>query len=61
MNDKITLLGTALYTVFFFVTGIMDLLDHFMVQAILFTGFMAIVVDIILVKTKGGDKKDLPE
>lgn len=61
MNDKITLLATALYTIFFFVTGLMNLLDHFIVQAILFTGFMAIITNIILVKTKDGDKKNLPE
>ena len=61
MNDKITLLSTALYTLFFFVTGILDILDHFLVKTILFAGFFGIVVNIILVKSKDEDKKNLPE
>ena len=61
MNDKITLLSTGLFTLFFFVTGILDILDHFLVKTILFAGFFGIVVNIILVKSKDEDKKNLPE
>ena len=57
MNDKITLLSTAFFTLFFFITGILDILDHFLVKTILFAGFFAIVINIILVKSKCEDKK----
>ena len=61
MNDKITLLATGIFTLFFFVTGLLDLLGHFMVKTILFIGFFAIVVNIIIVKSKDEDKKNLSE
>jgi hypothetical protein len=61
MNDKITLWFTAVFTLFFFVTGLLDLLDHSIVKTILFTGFLGIVVNIILVKSKNGNQKNLPE
>ena len=61
MSDKITLLATGIFTLFFFITGILDILDHFLVKTILFVGFFGIVVNIILVKSKDEDKKNLPE
>ena len=60
MNDKITLLTTALFTAFFFVCGLLDIMDHFLVKTILFVLFFGIVVNIILVKSKDEDKKNLP-
>jgi len=61
MNDKITLLATALFTVFFFVCGLIEILDNFIIKTILFVGFIAIFVNIILVKSKDDDKKNLPQ
>ena len=61
MNNKITLIVTALFTSFFFVCGLLDILDHFLVKTILFTGFVAIIVNLIILKSKDGDKKNLSE
>jgi hypothetical protein len=61
MNDKITLLATALFTVFFFVFGLLSILDHFLVKTILFVVFLGIVVNIILVKSKDENQKNLPK
>ena len=61
MNDKISLLATGIFTLFFFITGVLGILDHFLVKTILFVGFFGIVVNIILVKSKDEDKKNLPE
>jgi len=61
MNDKITLLATALFTVFFFLCGLLNILDHFLVKTILFVVFFGIVVNIILVKSKDEDQKNLPK
>ncbi|RLD29463.1 MAG: hypothetical protein DRI75_03160 [Bacteroidetes bacterium] len=61
MNDKIFLLSTAIFALFFFVSGLLDILNHFLVKTILFVGFFAIVINIILVvKSKSKDKKKLP-
>lgn len=60
MNDKITLIFTGVFTLFFFISGLLGILDHFIVKTFLFAGFIAIVVNIILVKSKDEDKKNLP-
>jgi len=61
MNDKITLWSTALFTLFFFVSGLMDILHHFLVKSILFVGFFGIVINIFLTLSNGGNKKNLPD
>jgi len=60
-NDKISLLATALFTAFFFVCGLLNILDHFLVKTILFVVFLGIVVNIILVKSKDENQKNLPK
>ena len=60
-NDKISLFSTALLALFFFIVGLIDLLDNFIVRMILFLGFIGIVVNIIIIKSKSGNKKNLPE
>lgn len=60
MNDKITLIFTGIFTLFFFISGLFDIMSHFLVKTILFVGFLAIVVNIILVKSKGKGEKKLP-
>lgn len=57
-NDKAILLSTALLTAFFFLAGLMKLLDNFIVMMLLFLGFIGIVVNIIIVKSKDDNKKD---
>lgn len=59
-NDKISLLATALFTAFFFVSGLLEILNHFLVKTVLFAGFFAIVINLILVKSKDDHKKNLP-
>lgn len=57
MSDKTTLLATGLLVAFFFITGLLELLDNFIVMMVLFLGFIGIVVHIILVKSKEDSKK----
>ncbi len=61
MNDKITLISTGAFTLFFFISGLLDILDHFLVKTILFVGFFVIAVNIFIIKSKGQNKKNLPE
>lgn len=60
MNDKITLFASGIFIVFFFISGMLDILDYFVVKIILLVIFLGIVVNIILVKTKGKNKKNMP-
>lgn len=60
MNDKITLFASGIFIVFFFISGMLDILNYFLVKIILLVIFLGIVVNIILVKTKGKSKKNLP-
>jgi hypothetical protein len=52
MNDKVTLLASGLLVVFFFIAGLMQLLDNFIIRMLLFLGFIGIVVNIIIIKSK---------
>jgi hypothetical protein len=61
MNNKITLISTGIFTLFFFISGLLEILDQYVVRVILFVVFLGIIVNIILVKTKGEDKKNLPK
>ena len=61
MEDKSTLVSTALLAAFFFITGMLHLLDNFIVMMILFLGFIGIDVNIIIVKSKDGENKNLPK
>lgn len=60
MNDKITLFASGIFIVFFFISGMLDILNYFLVKIILLVIFLGIVVNIILVKTKGINKNNLP-
>ncbi|WP_412985846.1 hypothetical protein [Pontimicrobium sp. IMCC45349] len=61
MNDKISLLACALLTIGFVVSGLLDILDNLVVRALLFAGYFIIVFNIIIVKSKDEDKKNLPD
>jgi len=60
VKDKTSLLATALLAAFFFTTGMLDLLDNFIVMMVLFLGFIGILVNIIIVKSKDDNNKNLP-
>jgi len=52
MSDKATLLATGILVVFFVIAGLFDLLDNFLVMMLLFLGFIGIVVNILIVKSR---------
>jgi len=52
MNNKITLLLTALLVFFFVISGLFGLLDNYIVKTILFVVFFGIIVNIIFIKIK---------
>lgn len=63
MNDKFVLTLSAFLVIFFFVGGLLDILDHFLSKMFLFTGFLAIVIHIIIIKAKDDEdsqQKNLP-
>lgn len=61
-DNKATLLSTALLAAFFFISGLLGLLDNFIVMMVLFLGFFGIIINIIIIKSKGvTDEKNLPD
>ena len=64
MNDRYILIATALLVTFFFVGGLLDILDHFLSKMFLIVGFIAIVIYVIIIKAKEDDddtqQKNLP-
>jgi hypothetical protein len=52
MNNKVTLLATGILVVFFLIAGLLELLDNFIVMMLLFLGFIGIVVNILIIKSK---------
>ena len=61
MNDRISLISTALLTIFFLVCGVLDILDVLIVRIAIFGIFLAIIINIIIIKSKDEDEKNLPE
>jgi len=61
MNDKISLISTAILTIFFLVCGVLDILDVLSIRITIFLIFIAIIINIIIVKSKEEDEKNLPE
>jgi hypothetical protein len=52
MRNNVTLLASGLLVVFFFLAGLLELLDNFIVMMLLFLGFIGIIANIIIVKSK---------
>jgi len=52
MNDRYILLASAFLAIFFFLGGMLGVLDHFLSKMILFTGFLVFVIYIIFTKAK---------
>jgi len=61
MNDKISLISTAILTIFFLVCGVLDILDVLSIRITIFLIFIAIIINIIIVKSKEEDEKNLLE
>jgi hypothetical protein len=61
MNDKISLISTAILTIFFLVCGVLDILDVLSIRITIFLIFIAIIINIIIVKSKEEDEKNLPD
>ena len=61
MDDRTIFYSTGLLTLFFLVCGILDILENPVIQGLLVLGFAAIIVQIILIKSKDKDKKKLPD
>jgi hypothetical protein len=60
MNERFTLLASALLVAFFFLAGLLDILDNFLVMMILFIGFFGIVINIVIIKSRDDHKKNPP-
>ncbi|MCB0463042.1 MAG: hypothetical protein KDC81_10105 [Flavobacteriaceae bacterium] len=52
MNDRYILIATAVLVAFFFVGGLLDILDHFLSKMFLFVGFLGIVIYVIVIKAQ---------
>ena len=62
MNDHATLIATGIVGAFFFIAGLLNILDNMLIQILLIAGFIAIIVNIILVKSQDEDEqKNLPD
>ena len=61
MNNRITLIASAVLTVFFFVGGLLNVLDHLASKIVLFGGFLLIIINVILSsKPEENKEKNLP-
>lgn len=58
MNNRYVLLATVTLVIFFFVGGLLDILEHFLSRMILFVGFTAIVIYVIWIKSQDDDVED---
>ncbi|MBT8271519.1 MAG: hypothetical protein KJO25_05690 [Bacteroidia bacterium] len=61
MDDRTTFYATWVLTLFFLVCGILDILENPVIQALLFLGFAAIILQIVRIKSKDRNKKNLPD
>ena len=52
MNDRYILIATAVLVAFFFVGGLLDILDHFLSKMFLFVGFFAVIIYVIIIKAQ---------
>lgn len=57
-RNTLTLIFSGLIVAGFFVSGVLDILDYFIVKAILFASFAALAVYLILIILKDSEKKN---
>jgi len=50
MNDRLTLIATAVLVVFFFVGGLLDILDHLLSKIVLGLLFGGIIINVLIAK-----------
>ena len=60
-KNSFALLCVALLTIGFFVGGLFNVLDHFIVKTVLFSGFGALVIFSFSFALNNRNKKNLPE
>lgn len=60
-KNSIALLGVAALTIGFFVAGMLDVLNYFIIKALLFSSFTALVIIAISYASKNEAKKNRPE
>ncbi|WP_298903403.1 hypothetical protein [uncultured Psychroserpens sp.] len=57
-KNTITLVFSGLIFAGFFVSGVLDILDYFIVKAILFSAFAFLAVHLILIVLKDSENKN---
>ena len=62
MSNRFVFMLSAFLVIFFFIGGLLDILGHFISKMILVCGFLAIVIHMIIIKSKDEDnqEKNLP-
>jgi hypothetical protein len=50
MNDRLTLIATAVLVVFFFVGGVLDILDQIISKIVLGLLFFGIIINVLMTK-----------
>ncbi|MDP5081958.1 MAG: hypothetical protein NWP87_04815 [Winogradskyella sp.] len=60
-KNSVALLCVASITILFFVAGLFNVLNYFIVQALLFSGFGALVIISLSYAIKNNTKKNRPE
>ena len=58
MNNTLSLIATGILTLFFFVCGVIDILDNFVIKLLVFGGYIAIIVNIVIIKSKEMDEEE---
>jgi hypothetical protein len=52
MKDRIIILASSILVIFFFIGGLLDILNHFLSKTFLFVGFLVIILYIIFIKAR---------
>lgn len=60
-RNSIALSFVGIITVGFFIAGLLKVLDYFIIKALLFSGFVALLVVAINYALKNDDKKNRPK
>lgn len=60
-RNSIALSVVAFVSIGFFVAGLFDVLDYFIMKALLFTGYAVLLVIALIHAFKNEDKKNRPE
>ena len=52
MKDRIIILASSILVIFFFIGGLLDILNHFLSKTFLFVGFLVIILYITFIKAR---------